>query len=66
VKIEERLLSLPDMEGRLRENSWLLDAAVTTVDLPQPRRTIIAAAIILNDQGRDELKRQGPAVLPNR
>jgi len=60
VKIEERLLSLPDMEARLRENSWLLDAAVTTVDLPQPRRTIIAAAIILNDQGRDELKRQGP------
>jgi acyl-coenzyme A synthetase/AMP-(fatty) acid ligase len=60
VKIEERLLSLPDMEARLRESSWLLDAAVTTIDLVQSRRAIIAAAIILNDRGRDELRRQGP------
>ena len=55
VKIEEKRLSLPDMEGRLAKHPWVATAAA--VALPGRRQTI-GAVVVLNTLGRQQLVTQ--------
>jgi acyl-coenzyme A synthetase/AMP-(fatty) acid ligase len=56
VKIEEKRLSLPDMEARLAAHPWV--AAAAAVALPG-RRQSIGAVAILNAEGRQQLSAIG-------
>ncbi|MDR1709865.1 MAG: AMP-binding protein [Candidatus Accumulibacter sp.] len=56
VKIEEKRLSLPEMEARLAQHPWVEAAAVTTL---AGRRQILGAALVLNETGRERLQRHG-------
>lgn len=55
VKIEEKRLSLPEMEQRLREHPWVADAGVT---VETGRRQTVVAAIVPSHAG-------GTALGPN-
>lgn len=56
VKIEEKRLSLPDLEARLAEHPWI--SAAAALALPGRRQTL-GAAVVLNPQGRAQLAEQG-------
>lgn len=56
VKIEEKRLSLPDMEARLHAHPWISTASVTALS---GRRQSIGAAIVLNAAGKLELDKLG-------
>jgi len=56
VKIEEKRLSLPDMEARLAIHPWV--AAAAAVALPG-RRQSVAAVVVLNAEGRQGLAAVG-------
>lgn len=58
VKIEEKRVSLPDVENRLRAHDWVGDAAAVALT---GRRQALGAAIVLNAAGRTRLQEQGPA-----
>jgi acyl-coenzyme A synthetase/AMP-(fatty) acid ligase len=52
VKIEEKRLSLPDMETRLAAHPWIAAAAVVVL---HGRRQSVGAVVILNVHGRQQL-----------
>jgi acyl-coenzyme A synthetase/AMP-(fatty) acid ligase len=56
VKIEEKRLSLADMEARLVSHPWVREAAL--VVLPG-RRPTLGALVVLSDAGRQALAQQG-------
>ncbi|MBS1228773.1 MAG: AMP-dependent synthetase and ligase [Proteobacteria bacterium] len=56
VKIEEKRLSLPDMEARLLDHPWVSRAAVLA--LPGKRQSV-GAVVVLHDAGRQQLAAQG-------
>lgn len=60
VKIEEKRLSLHELEQRLASHAWVREAA--TVVLPG-RRQILGAAVVLTEGGRLQLDRGGRAAL---
>jgi hypothetical protein len=49
VKIEEKRISLPEVENRILQSGLAADAAVVAVE---DRRQYLAAAVVLNEQGR--------------
>lgn len=57
VKIEEKRVSLVQMEDQLRRHPWVDDVAV--VALPGERRVVLGAALVLSREGRCELERLG-------
>lgn len=57
VKIEEKRLSLADLEARLRQYPGVSDTAVLV--LPGPRRTRLAAAVVLDSCGSVKLSEIG-------
>ncbi|MEI7614129.1 MAG: AMP-binding protein [Betaproteobacteria bacterium] len=60
VKIEEKRLSLPDMEQQLNAHSWVENSAV----LPLPgRRQSLGALLVLHAEGRQFLESQGRRAL---
>ena len=56
VKIEEKRLSLPDMEARLLDHPWVSQAALLA--LPG-RRQSVGAVVVLHDAGRQQLAAAG-------
>jgi acyl-coenzyme A synthetase/AMP-(fatty) acid ligase/3-hydroxymyristoyl/3-hydroxydecanoyl-(acyl carrier protein) dehydratase len=56
IKLEEKRLSLPEMEARLSEHAWV--AAAATVPLAGPRQTV-GAIVVLNADGAERLLVQG-------
>lgn len=60
LKIEEKRLSLPDLESRLSEHSWVDAAAALALS---GRRQSIGAAVVLNARGRMALQAQGRRVV---
>jgi acyl-CoA synthetase (AMP-forming)/AMP-acid ligase II len=61
VKIEEKRVSLAEMEARLRESPLVSD--VHALALESSGRQIIGAAIVLSEVGREELQRGGRRAL---
>ena len=59
VKIEEKRVSLPDVEYRLRQHEWVADAAA--VALPTERRQVLGVALVLSAAGRQQLELHGRA-----
>ncbi len=59
VKIEEKRLSLPDMEARLRDHPWVADAGIVALPGATGSRQTIAAAVTLNAAGRRALAESG-------
>ncbi|MGH6627212.1 MAG: AMP-binding protein [Burkholderiaceae bacterium] len=57
VKIEEKRLSLPEMEARLAAHPWVASAAAVAL---AGRRQSIGAAVVLTPEGRQQLAMQGP------
>lgn len=62
VKVEEKRVSLDELDARLREHAWVADAR--TVPLPGAR-TLLGAALELNAAGREQLQRCGRRALGN-
>ncbi|WP_234385335.1 AMP-binding protein [Paracidovorax avenae] len=60
VKIEEKRVSLPDLEARLASHPWVAQAAAV---LLQRGRLRIGAAAVLTPEGRDALEREGHRLL---
>jgi acyl-coenzyme A synthetase/AMP-(fatty) acid ligase len=60
VKIEDKRLSLADLEARLGEHPWV--AAAAAVALPG-RRQSVGAALVLNARGREQITARGRAVV---
>ncbi|CAG0961407.1 Acetyl-coenzyme A synthetase [Methylophilaceae bacterium] len=56
VKIEEKRLSLPDMESRLLAHPWVSNASIIAL---QGQRRSIGAAIVLNASGQEALETRG-------
>jgi len=56
VKIEEKRLSLPDMESRLLAHAWVDSAAAVALN---GRRQSIGAVVVLNAQGKAALQASG-------
>jgi acyl-coenzyme A synthetase/AMP-(fatty) acid ligase/3-hydroxymyristoyl/3-hydroxydecanoyl-(acyl carrier protein) dehydratase len=56
VKIEEKRLSLPDMESRLLAHAWVDSAAAVALN---SRRQSIGAVVILDAEGRAQLQASG-------
>lgn len=56
VKIEEKRLSLPEMEARLAQHPWVQSAALVTV---QSRRLSVGAALVLSEEGHHHLEARG-------
>ncbi|MDR0599438.1 MAG: AMP-binding protein [Treponema sp.] len=50
VKIEEKRISLPEVENRIRQTGLVSDAAVIAL---QDKRQYLAAAVVFNEQGRE-------------
>lgn len=63
VKIEEKRLSLTDVEQRLISLDSVLDAAV--LPLTQDRRVVLAAAIVLTESGEQRKQQIGDSALIN-
>ena len=57
VKIEEKRVSLSEVELRLCQNPWILDAAA--MPLITEKRHMITAVLILSDEGKKEHSRLG-------
>jgi len=57
VKIEERRISLTEIETRLQMTNWVDEARC--LPLTKEARTIVAAVIVLSDLGWGELRRVG-------
>ncbi|WP_407333225.1 AMP-binding protein [Enterovibrio sp. 27052020O] len=57
VKIEEKRVSLPEIEQRLCQNPWVIDAAALV--LSQDDRQVIGAAVVLSAQGWKTLNSMG-------
>jgi acyl-coenzyme A synthetase/AMP-(fatty) acid ligase/uncharacterized membrane protein len=53
VKIEEKRISLPEVESRLMQSGLAADAAVTAI---QGKRQYLAAALVLNGAGTERFK----------
>ncbi len=53
VKIEEKRISLPEVENRLRESGFVRDARVVPMS---GKRQFLAAAIVLNESGMDKFQ----------
>lgn len=53
VKIEEKRISLPEVENRLRETGLVRDVRVVPM---KGKREYLAAAIVLNEEGTERLK----------
>lgn len=49
VKVEEKRLSLPEMEQRLGSHPWIADCAITVLD--EAPRDVVATAIVLSPDG---------------
>ena len=60
VKIEDKRLSLADLEARLQEHPWVSAAAAVGLT---GRRQSVAAVAVLNAQGREQLAARGRAAL---
>jgi acyl-CoA synthetase (AMP-forming)/AMP-acid ligase II/3-hydroxymyristoyl/3-hydroxydecanoyl-(acyl carrier protein) dehydratase len=60
VKIEEKRLSLPEMEARLDAHAWLDAAAVVPL---AGRRQSLGAVLVLNGEGRQQLATTGRRAL---
>lgn len=58
VKIEEKRLSLPDMEARLADHPWVREAALVVLG---GRRQILGALLVLDETGRQALADNGRA-----
>lgn len=58
AKIEEKRLSLPDMETRLAGHPWVSEAALAVLD---GRRRHLGALVVLSEDGRQALARDGRA-----
>lgn len=56
VKIEEKRLSLPELEARLAGHPWIAAAAATTLS---GQRQFIGAAVVLNTEGKTQLLNHG-------
>ena len=56
VKIEEKRLSLPDMESRLGAHAWIDSAAIVPLS---GRRQSIGAVVVLSALGRENLRTEG-------
>ena len=56
VKIEEKRLSLPDMESRLLAHAWVDAAAAVALN---GHRKSVGAVVVLNTQGRTQLQTSG-------
>ncbi|UAL43353.1 AMP-binding protein [Shewanella inventionis] len=56
VKIEEKRLSLAQLEHLLQTHPFVSEAAVTVLEQP---RTMLGAAVCLNELGRQTLKNEG-------
>jgi acyl-CoA synthetase (AMP-forming)/AMP-acid ligase II/3-hydroxymyristoyl/3-hydroxydecanoyl-(acyl carrier protein) dehydratase len=56
VKIEEKRLSLPEMEAQLVSHPWAIAAAALPI---KGRRHIIGAAIVLNAEGKEAMNMLG-------
>lgn len=56
IKIEEKRLSLAQLEHLLQTHPFVSDAAVTVLEQP---RTMLGAAVCLNELGRQTLKDEG-------
>jgi len=56
VKIEEKRLSLPDLEARLGEHAWIANAAALALS---GRRQSVGVALVLSPEGRLQLARNG-------
>jgi len=58
VKIEEKRLSLPDMEARLASHPWVREAALVVLN---GRRQSLGALLVLTEEGRRTLALEGRA-----
>ncbi|WP_263768849.1 AMP-binding protein [Propionivibrio soli] len=56
VKIEEKRLSLPDMESRLAEHPWVTAAAVVPV---MGHRQVLGVVVEVNGEGREAMAHHG-------
>jgi acyl-CoA synthetase (AMP-forming)/AMP-acid ligase II/3-hydroxymyristoyl/3-hydroxydecanoyl-(acyl carrier protein) dehydratase len=56
VKIEEKRLSLPEMESRINQQAWVVASAVVPLG---GRRQSLGAVLVLNAEGRQVLEEQG-------
>jgi len=64
VKIEEKRISLPEVEGRLMQSGLLAEACVLPLSgKGAVRRQILAAVLVLNEEGRKKFRDQPPRVL---
>jgi acyl-coenzyme A synthetase/AMP-(fatty) acid ligase len=57
VKIEEKRVSLVEVESRIQSLSWIDEVAVITLDTPQ--RLMLVAAIVLSEKGEQQLGQLG-------
>jgi len=60
VKIEEKRLSLPEMEARINAHSWVRASALVPLS---GRRQRLGAVVELNDEGRRQIAKDGKKVL---
>jgi acyl-coenzyme A synthetase/AMP-(fatty) acid ligase len=60
AKIEEKRLSLPELEARLGEHAWVKEAAALVLT---GRRQTVGAILVLNDAGRAKLAAAGRAAV---
>jgi acyl-coenzyme A synthetase/AMP-(fatty) acid ligase len=60
VKIEDKRLSLADLEARLGEHPWVAAAAAVAL---AGRRQSVGAALVLNARGREQLAARGRAAV---
>ncbi|WP_193163624.1 AMP-binding protein [Microbulbifer hainanensis] len=60
VKIEEKRISLTQIETLLESSDWIAEARTVTV---QRTRQCVTAAIVLSDAGREKYMREGRAAL---
>lgn len=60
VKIEDKRLSLADLEARLGEHPWVGAAAAVALS---GRRQSVGAALVLNARGREQLAARGRAAV---
>lgn len=57
VKIEEKRVSLAEVEKRLEQLNWIKDSAV--VPMQEAHRLLLCSAIVLNDEGTEKLAQMG-------
>lgn len=60
VKIEEKRISLDEIEARLNQTRWVDSCRVL---LLQGQRTEVAAVLVLNEQGKNRLQQNGKLAL---